>query len=181
MSDLDLVFDFDGWKLNGVHIFSEPAAFAFLGKGETRTSKIVLQSGLLERFKAWFKGQNIGAKPEIIYDCTLIYRKFGLHFSYLNDKCVETIYIDSLFPGRFIFGTDPIELSGDSSPQNIKDIFGNPNEENTKLRVLDYVINDYKLNFYFNKQQKLDALMGSYWKPEDMKLQNDLNLEQADK
>jgi hypothetical protein len=173
MPDLDLVFNFDGWKLNGVYIFSEPAAFAFLDAEETLPTETVIQPGLLERVKAGLTGRKAQGKRIVRDDETLVYQKLGLWLEY-EENCVFyfTIYLKadedletSRFPGRFVFGADMINLSGNSSSQNVKDIFGIPDDgdidEGDEWGYISYNINKYVLEFGFDEHQKLETIEGS--------------------
>jgi hypothetical protein len=173
MPDLDLVFDFDGWKLNGVYIFNEPAAFAFLGAEDTPPSETVIQPGLLERVKAGLTGRQAEAKRRISDDEALVYRNLGLYLEY-EDNCVYecTIYLKadqdsntSPFQGRFVFGTDQVDLSSNSSPQNVKDIFGIPDDgdidDGDEWGYIIYKINNYELEFGFDEHQKLETIEAS--------------------
>jgi hypothetical protein len=169
MPDLDLVFDFDGWKLNGVYIFSEPSAFAFLGVEDTPATETVLQPGLLERMKAGLTGRKAQGKRIVQSDDSLVYQKYGLWLDYEGDQIYEfDIYIQTdndinsgRFPGRFVFGAEPINLSGISNLQNIKDIFGKPDEEDDEFTYLSYSINNYELDFWFDENQNLESIKGS--------------------
>jgi hypothetical protein len=173
MPDLDLVFDFDGWKLNGVYIFSEPAAFAFLGAEDTPPTETVIQPGLLERMKAGLTGRKAKEKRVASDDETLIYTKLGLWLEY-EDNCIYWFKIQvgvnetsnaSHFPGRFVFGADTVDLSSNSSPQNVKDIFGIPDDgdidDGDECGYVIYNINNYELEFGFDEHQKLETIEGS--------------------
>jgi hypothetical protein len=168
MPDLDLVFDFDGWKLNGVYIFSEPAAFAFLGTEDTEVTDLFVQPGFLERIRAGLKGQRIQTRRQLYDDYVFIYRKFGLCFIYAKNRvCQFEIHLISSskllsgFPGSFTFGSDKLELSSNSSLQDVKDKVGNPNEEDTEFGCIVYKNNYYELSFWFDEQQKLTRIGGS--------------------
>jgi hypothetical protein len=173
MSDLDLVFDFDAWKLNGVYIFSEPAAFAFLGTEDTPPTEIVMQPGLLERVAAgltWRKAQ--GKRIVRDEDESLVYRKLGLRIEYVENRIncfkIRVVANETLnyshFPGRFVFRAKAIDLSNNLNPQNIKDIFGEPDEgdivDGDEWDFISYNINDYFLTFKFNEHQKLEMIEG---------------------
>jgi hypothetical protein len=168
MSELDLVFDFNGWTLNGVYIFSEPAAFAFLGTEKTPPVEIVVQPGLLERMKAGLRSQKVQAKRKFYDDYALIYSKLGLWFDYDGNQiyhfeiCLtNSSKFTNCFSGRFIFGDNQIELNSNSSLQDVKDNVGNPNEENIEFGYITYKNDYYELSFLFNEHQKLEGIEGS--------------------
>jgi hypothetical protein len=176
MPDLDLVFDFDGWKLNGLHIFSEPAAFAFLGAEDTPPTEVVVQPGLLERVKAGLLGRKAQEKRIVYSDSYLVYRKLGLWLEY-NGNCICGFEIHvqadeylqaSSFPGRFVFGNDILDLGSASSFQHVKDIFGIPDEEDDESCYLTYTINKYELEFWFDDDQTLESIKGSIVDAEDI-------------
>ncbi len=167
MSDFDLVFDFGGWKLNGVYIFSEPAAFAFLGLEDTPPTKTVIQPGLLERMKAGLTGRKAKEKRIVRDDESLRYRKYGLWLEYEENQIygftIDILEINlnaSSFPIQFVFGNDTLDLNATSSFQQVKDIFGNPDEEDDELRYLIYNIKDYNLHFDFGEDQNLESIEG---------------------
>jgi hypothetical protein len=168
MPDLDLVFDFDGWKLSGVYIFRKPAAFAFLGAEDTPPTETVMQPGLLARVTAGLMGRKAKEKRIVRSDDSLVYRKLGLWLDYEGEQIYEfDIYVQadnyinaSRFPGRFVYGADSINLNDTSNLQNVKDIFGIPDEEDDELR-LTYNINKYELNFWFDGDQTLESIKGS--------------------
>jgi hypothetical protein len=179
MLDLDLVFDFDGWKLNGVYVFSEPAAFAFLGTEDTPATETIIRPGLLERVKAGLRGRKAQEKRIVRDDQTLVYRKYGLWLEY-EENCIYDFLMylkpdqdsnTNRFPGHFVFGADAIDLSSNSSPQNVKDIFGIPDDgdidDGDEWGYIIYNINNYVLEFGFDEHQKLEKIEGSMADVED--------------
>jgi hypothetical protein len=168
MPDLDLVFDFDGWKLGGVYIFSAPTAFAFLGAAET-TTEFEIQPRFFERIKAALMGKPVTVKRFI----RPWYKRLGLQFEHKN-SCIREfiIYVqgdESInlkgFPGHFVFAHEPIVLNATSTLQNVKDIFGNPDDEEDSVSYLYYEIKDYELYFWFDEDHKLTHLEGRICPP----------------
>lgn len=170
MPELDLVFDFDGWKLGGIYIFSPPAAFAFFGVEDTPPTETTLQPNLLERLAAGVTGRKLESKRRISDDQALVFSRLGLSLEYdvvrifefeiqvQKDEVLEV----SAFPGRFVFGIDKLDLSPTTTIQNVKDLFGTPNDEDPDLDFISYNIQDYELTFWFDDKHNLERIVG-FW------------------
>ena len=168
MAELDLVFDFDGWKLNGVYIFSQPSAFAFLGPEDTPPTETLIEPGFLEKLKAGLTGQTLAPKRQVHDDDALIYEKLGLCLEF--ESCVYEfkIFVQDdqdldfkRFPGRFVFGAETLDLSAKTSIQNVKDLFGTPDEEDTDSDYIEYNIGQYELIFWFDESHNLHQIYGA--------------------
>jgi hypothetical protein len=91
-----------------------------------------------------------------------------LFFNYA-ENCVYNFEIcltdknnfQSRFPGRFIFAGDTVDFNNHLNIQDVKEIVGNPDEENAEYGYIVYKNNFYELSFLFDADRKLTGIEGS--------------------
>lgn len=162
MNPSDLVFDF-GWKLNGVGMGEDVARLGFLGLEDTPPSEV--QPNLLQRLASRLAGKQ--ARATLRDDQSLVYYKLGLSVEYEQNRIYGyEFYFGSLeefspYAGRFVSGTEALELNSQTSFEQVLQLFGTPTDQDEDRDYLSYVNEPWDLSFWFS-QGKLESIE-AYW------------------
>lgn len=164
MNPSDLVFDFDGWKLNGVAMGDDISRLSFLGPEDTPPTEV--QPNLLERLASSFTGRE--AKARVRDDLSLVYYKLGLSVEYEENRIYGyEFYLNDdtwgywPYAGRFVNGGEPINLSAQTTFDEVVQLFGALTDQDEDRDYLSYVNDGWDLSFWFN-EGKLESIE-AYW------------------